>query len=46
MKKALSHILIVLFGLVFYCNSGVKAVQGMTSEDLLLLIRSAARTPL
>jgi hypothetical protein len=38
MKKTASHILIVLFGLVFCCNFGVVAVQGMTSDDLLLYI--------
>ena len=36
MKKSASYILIVLFGLVFCFNFGVPAVQGMTSEDLLL----------
>jgi hypothetical protein len=36
MKKAGSLILMVLFGLVFCFIFGVAAVQGMTSEDLLL----------
>lgn len=38
MKKAASHILIVLFGLVFCCNFGPGAVYGTDSEDLLLYI--------
>lgn len=45
MKKAASHFLLLLFGLVFCCHFGVEAVPGMTSEDLLLdipLMASAA----
>ena len=38
MKKAASHILMVLFGLVFCCNFSAEAISGMTSEDLLLHI--------
>ena len=38
MKKAASHILILLFGWFFCCNFSIAPAQGMTSEDLLLYI--------
>jgi hypothetical protein len=44
MKKAASHILIVLFGLVFCCSFGVEKVQGMTADDVLLYITPMANS--
>lgn len=38
MKKAASHFLLVLFGLVFCCLCGVGAVHGITSSDIPLAV--------